>query len=326
MSRILGRSAFENAIRINSAIGGSSNAAVHLLAIAGRLGIDLTLADFDAIGATLPCIANLRPAGDYLMEDFFEAGGLPAVIRALSEAGLFDTDAMSVNGRGVAANCADAPNWNPDVIRPIDTPFMAEAGLAVLRGNLAPDGAIIKPACATPDLMTHSGPALVFDTIEDLKARIDDPDLAVAEDSVLVLRNCGPRGYPGMPEVANLPIPKKLLDRGVRDMVRISDARMSGTAYGTVVMHVAPEAAAAGPLALVRDGDRISLDVPGRRLHLHVADAELAARRTAWVPPAPPADRGYVKMYVETVMQADRGADLDFLVGRSGSAVPRDGH
>lgn len=326
LSRILTRASFENAIRVNSAIGGSSNAVVHLLAIAGRAGIDLTLADFDAFGSDLPCLVNLRPAGDFLMEDFFEAGGLPAVIRALSEAGLFDRDAPSVNGRSVAANCADAPNWNADVIRPIEEPFMAKAGLVVLRGNLAPDGAIIKPACASAERMSHTGPALVFDTIEDLKARIDDPDLAVTADSVLVLRNCGPKGYPGMAEVANIPIPRKLLAKGVRDMVRISDARMSGTAYGTVIMHVAPEAAAGGPLALVRDGDPISLDVAGRILHLHIDEAEFEARRAAWTPPAAPATRGYVRLYVETVMQADKGADLEFLAGRSGSAVPRDGH
>jgi len=326
MSNILTRASFENAIRVNSAIGGSSNAIVHLLAIAGRCGIELSLDDFDAIGAALPCLANLRPAGDYLMEDFFEAGGLPPVIRALSEAGLFDGSTISVNGRTVAENCSNAPNWNPDVIRPFDAPFMKSAGIMVLRGNLAPDGAILKPACATEALMTHSGPAVVFDTIEDLKARIEDPELDVAEDSVLILRNCGPKGYPGMAEVANIPIPKKLLARGVRDMVRISDARMSGTAYGTVVMHVAPEATAGGPLALVRDGDMISLDVPNRSLHLHVDEAKLAARRAAWTPPAPAADRGYVKLYVETVMQADKGADLNFLVGRTGATVARDGH
>jgi len=326
LSRILTRASFENAIRVNSAIGGSSNAVVHLLALAGRAGIDLTLADFDALGSDLPCLVNLRPAGTYLMEDFFEAGGLPAVIRALSEAGLFDPDAPSVNGRSVAANSTNAPNWNANVIRPIEQPFMAKAGLVVLRGNLAPDGAIIKPACASSERTSHTGPALVFDTIEDLKERIDDPDLAVTADSVLILRNCGPRGYPGMAEVANIPIPRKLLDKGVRDMVRISDARMSGTAYGTVVMHVAPEAAAGGPLALVRDGDLIGLDVAGRSLHLHVGEAELEARRAAWIPPAAAAARGYVKLYVETVMQADKGADLDFLVGRSGSAVARDGH
>jgi dihydroxy-acid dehydratase len=326
ISRVLTRASFENAIRVISAIGGSSNAVIHLLAIAGRAGIDLKLADFDELGSALPCIANLRPAGEYLMEDFFEAGGLPAVIRALSEAGLFDGDTASVNGRTVAANCAEAPNWNPDVILPVADPFMAEAGLVVLRGNLAPDGAIIKPACATPALMTHSGPALVFDTIEDLKARIDDPTLDVTAESVMILRNCGPKGYPGMAEVANIPIPRKLLAAGVRDMVRISDARMSGTAYGTVVMHVAPEATAGGPLALVRDGDRVSLDVAARSLRLHLDDTELSARRAAWTAPAAAASRGYVKMYVETVMQADKGADLDFLVGRTGPVVPRDGH
>jgi dihydroxy-acid dehydratase len=326
LSQIMTRAAFENAIRVNSAIGGSTNAVIHLLAMAGRVGIALSLEDFETLGSQVNCILNLMPAGQYLMEDFFEAGGLPAVIRELGEAVLFDRTAPGVSGRSVWEASAEAPNWNRDVIRSLADPFIAQAGVAVLHGNLAPDGAIIKPSCASARLMTHTGPALVFDTIEDLTARIDDPDLDVDENAVLVLRNCGPKGYPGMAEVGNLPLPKKLLERGVRDMVRISDARMSGTAYGTVVLHAAPEAAAGGPLALVRDGDRISLDVAARSLMLHVEPDELAQRRRRWTPPQDRPLRGYARLYVETVQQADKGCDLDFLVGRSGSAVPRDSH
>lgn len=325
-SRILTRAAFENAIRVLSAIGGSTNAILHLLAIAGRVGVDLKLGDFDDLGADIHCLLDLMPSGRYLMEDFFEAGGLPVVIRRLGEAGLFHRDSLCVNGRTVWENCAAAQCWNEQVIRPMSDPVKTNAGLVVLTGNLAPDGAVLKPSAATTALMRHSGRAVVFDTIEDLQARIDDPDLDVDETSVMVLRNCGPRGYPGMAEVGNLPIPKKLLDRGVRDMVRLSDARMSGTAYGTVILHIAPEAAAGGPLALVRDGDLITLDVEARSLTLDVPAEELARRAASWSPPAGGMVRGYQRLYVDTVMQADRGADLDFLVGGSGADVPRHSH
>lgn len=325
-SRILTRAAFENAIRVLSAIGGSTNAILHLLAIAGRIGVDLKLGDFDSLGADIHCLLDLMPSGRYLMEDFFEAGGLPVVIRRLGEAGLFHRDSQCVNGRTVWENCKAAKCWNEQVIRPMSDPVMTNAGLVVLTGNLAPDGAVLKPSAATAALMRHRGRAVVFDTIEDLQARIDDPDLDVDETSVMVLRNCGPRGYPGMAEVGNLPIPKKLLERGVRDMVRLSDARMSGTAYGTVILHIAPEAAAGGPLALVQDGDLISLDVEARSLTLDVPAEELARRSAGWSPPAGGMTRGYQRLYVDTVMQADRGADLDFLVGGSGSEVPRHSH
>jgi dihydroxy-acid dehydratase len=324
MSQILTRAAFENAIRVLAGIGGSTNAVLHLIAIAGRVGIPLALEDFDAIGSALPCLVDLQPSGRYLMEDFFEAGGVPAVVREM--ASVIDQNALTVNGRTLWANCAEAPCWNRDVIRPWSAPFKPEAGIAVLRGNLAPLGAVIKPSAATPSLMQHRGRAVVFRNADELHRKVEDPDLDVDEDCVLVLQNCGPKGYPGMPESGNMPIPKKLIERGVTDMVRVSDARMSGTAYGTVVLHVAPESAAGGPLALVRDGDMIELDVAGRRLHLDVSEEELAQRRAAWEAPPAIATRGYVKLYIDHVLQADRGADLDFLVGHSGSAVPPDNH
>ncbi|MEZ0470450.1 IlvD/Edd family dehydratase [Luteimonas salinilitoris] len=323
MSRILGRAAFDNAIRVNAAIGGSTNAVVHLLALAGRIGIDLKLQDWDAIGSRLPCLLDLKPSGKYLMEDFFYAGGLPALMREIAPH--LDLDAPTVNGRTLGDNIADAPCWNREVIRPLAEPVRPEAGIAVLRGNLAPDGAVIKPSAASPHLLRHRGPAVVFENIEDLHARIDDENLEVDEHSVMVLKNCGPRGYPGMAEVGNMPLPPKLLRRGVTDMVRISDARMSGTAYGTVVLHASPEAAAGGALALVRNGDMIELDVAARRLHLDVSDEELARRRAGWTPPEAPA-RGWQKLYFEHVQQAHLGADLDFLVGGSGADVPRDSH
>ncbi|WBV45080.1 IlvD/Edd family dehydratase [Pseudoroseomonas cervicalis] len=326
LSKILVREAFENAIRTLGAIGGSTNAVVHLLAIARRVGIELTLADFDALGRGVHCVVDLMPSGRFLMEDFYYAGGLPVVLRALGEVGLLHKDAPTVNGRTLWENVRDAECWNREVITPLEAPFKPESGMAILRGNLAPNGAVIKPSAASPELMQHTGRAVVFETIEDLHARKDDEELDIDAGCIMVLKNCGPKGYPGMAEVGNMPIPKKLLRQGVRDMIRISDARMSGTAYGTVVLHVAPEAAAGGPLALVRNGDLITLDVPGRRLHLHVEEAELAARRAAWTPPPPAAERGYVKMYVDHVQQADQGADLDFLVGRSGAPVPRDNH
>jgi L-arabonate dehydrase len=324
MSRILTREAFENAVRVVGAIGGSTNAVVHLLAIAGRMGVDFKLDDWDRLGREIPCLVNLMPSGKYLMEDFYYAGGLPAVIRELGD--LIRRDAPTVNGKTIGENTADAPCYNRDVIRPFDNPLTKRGGLAILRGNLCPDGAVIKPSAATQALMKHSGSAVVFETIEDLHARIDDPNLEIDESSVMVLKNCGPRGYPGMAEVGNMPLPPKLLRRGVTDLVRISDARMSGTAYGTVVLHVAPEASAGGNLALVENGDMIEMDVEARRLHLNVSDEELARRRAKWSPPQSPYDRGYYKLYIDHVMQADKGADLDFLVGRSGVVVNRESH
>jgi L-arabonate dehydrase len=324
MSRILTREAFENAVRVVGAIGGSTNAVVHLLAVAGRMGVDFKLDDWDNLGRDVPCLVNLMPSGKYLMEDFYYAGGLPAVIRELGD--LIRRDALTVNGKTIGENAAEAPCYNRDVIRPFNDPLTKRGGLAILRGNLCPDGAVIKPSAATPALMKHRGLAVVFETIEDLHARIDDPNLEIDESSVMVLKNCGPRGYPGMAEVGNMPLPAKLLRRGVTDLVRISDARMSGTAYGTVVLHVAPEAAAGGNLALVENGDMIELDVEARRLHLNASDEELARRRAKWRPPQSPYDRGYYKLYIDHVMQADKGADLDFLVGRSGVVVNRESH
>jgi L-arabonate dehydrase len=324
ISRILTRANFENAIRVNAAIGGSTNAVIHLLAIAGRVGVDLKLDDFDRLGHDLPLLVDLMPSGKYLMEDFYYAGGVPAVVRELGE--LVHRDAPTVNGKTIGENTAEAPCWNREVIRPIASPLREHAGIAVLRGNLAPDGAVIKPSAATPRLLKHRGRAVVFESIEDLKARSENPDIPIDEDSVMVLKGAGPRGYPGMPEVGNMPIPRKLLERGVTDLVRISDARMSGTAYGTVVLHVSPEAAIGGALALVRDGDEIELDVERRRLDLRVSEDELARRRGAWIAPVPTASGGYQKLYIDHVMQADRGADLDFLVGCRGAAVPRESH
>jgi L-arabonate dehydrase len=324
MSKILTREAFENAVRIAGAIGGSTNAVIHLLAIAGRLGIDFKLEDWDELGRNVPCLVNLMPSGKYLMEDFYYAGGLPAVIRELGD--LIHRDALTVNGRTVGENTANAPCYNRDVIKPFDEPLTAKGGIAVLRGNLCPAGAVIKPSAASPLLMKHRGRAVVFENIEELHARIDDPNLEIDGTSVMVLKNCGPKGYPGMAEVGNMPLPPKLLKQGITDMVRISDARMSGTAYGTVVLHVAPESAAGGPLALVENGDHIELDVDARKLHLDVSDEELARRRAKWQPPQSPYDRGYYKLYIDHVLQADRGADFDFLVGRSGTTITRESH
>ena len=325
-SQILSPGSFRNAIVTLAAIGGSTNAVVHLLAIAGRAGIPLSLDDFDTLGAEVPLLVDLAPAGRYLMDDLYRAGGLLAVLREVSD--LLDPDALTVSGRPLAAHLGEARIWDETVIRPRSAPLQEKAGIAVLRGSLAPGGAVIKPAAATKELLVHRGPAVVFDSIEDMRARLDDPDLDVTEDSVLVLRGCGPRGYPGMPEVGNMPIPAKLLARGVRDMVRVSDARMSGTAYGTVVLHTVPEGAAGGPLALVRDGDPVVLDVPGRRLDLDVPPAELARREPAPAMTAalPGPNRGWQRLYIDHVMQADQGADLDFLVGSSGHEVTRDSH
>ena len=323
MSRILTRQAFENAIRVNAGIGGSTNAVVHLRARAGRIGVDLSLDDWDRMGSDIPCLVNLQPSGKYLMEDFYYAGGLPAVIRELGDK--IHRDALTVNGKTMGENTAEAPCYNREVVTSAGSPFKPAAGIAVLRGNLAPDGAVIKPSAATPTLLKHRGRAVVFENIDDFHARIDDPNLDIDESCVMVLKNCGPKGYPGMAEVGNMPLPPKLLQRGITDMVRISDGRMSGTAYGTVVLHTAPEAAAGGPLALVENGDFIELDVPGRRLHLEVSDQELSRRRAKWQP-LPAQERGYYKLYVDHVLQANKGADLDFLVGGSGAAVPRESH
>jgi L-arabonate dehydrase len=325
MSRILTRAAFENAIRANAAIGGSTNAVIHLIALAGRVGISLELDDFERFGASLPCLVNLQPSGQFLMEDFFYAGGLPAVLRELGEAGALHRDALTVNGKSIWENVGNAQCWNREVIHGFAEPFKADAGIAVLRGNLAPDGAVIKRSAASPHLLQHRGRAVVFDSIESFHSRINDESLDIDEKSVMVLQNCGPCGFPGMAEVGNMPLPAKLLRRGVNDLVRISDARMSGTAYGTVVLHVSPEAAIGGTLALVRSGDMITLDVPAHRLQLEVDDNALAARRARWSPPPKPA-RGWEKLYVDHVQQAHLGADMDFLVGHSGARVARDSH
>jgi L-arabonate dehydrase len=322
-SKILTPAAFANAVKLCAALGGSTNAVVHLLALAGRVGIAFGLEDWDRHGSDVPCLADLMPSGAHLMEDFHRAGGVPAVLREI--ASLIDLAAPTVYGT-LAEAVAEARNDDPRVIRSLAGPFKPQGGIAVLRGNLAPDGAVLKPSAASPELLRHAGKAVVFAGPDDLKARIDAPDLDVAADSVLVLRNCGPKGYPGMAEIGNLPIPAKLLRQGVRDMVRVSDARMSGTAFGTVVLHVAPEAAAGGPLALVRDGDTIALDVAARRLHLDVSESELAVRRLALPRFVSPYERGWERLYVERVLQADKGCDLDFLVGASGAEPPRESH
>ncbi len=325
-STFLTAGSFANAIVALAAVGGSTNAVVHLLAIAGRLGIPLALDDFDRIGSGVPVLVDLLPAGRFLMEDLHRAGGLRAVLAQVRD--LLDPTALTVTGEPLVDTLDDAPIWDPQVIRPRGEPLVEHGGIAVLRGNLAPSGAVVKPAAASPHLMRHRGRAVVFDSVEDLHARIDDPGLDVDADSVLVLRGCGPRGYPGMPEVSNMPLPRKLLEQGVRDMVRVCDGRMSGTAYGTVVLHVAPEAAAGGPLGLVRTGDVISLDVAARRIDVEVPDDELARRRPseATVAGFAAPRRGWERLYVDHVLQADTGADLDFLVGSSGSAVRRESH
>ncbi len=325
-STFLTRASFHNAIVALAAVGGSTNAVVHLLAIAGRLGVDLTLDDVDRIGSRVPLLVDLQPAGRFLMEDLHRAGGLRAVLREVRD--LLDPTASTVTGTPLVETLDDADIWDTEVIRRRAEPIVAEGGIAVLRGSLAPDGAVVKPAAASPHLMRHKGRAVVFDSIEDFHARIDDPDLDVDADSVLVLRGCGPKGYPGMPEVANMPLPRKLLEQGVRDMVRVCDGRMSGTAYGTVVLHVAPEAAAGGPLGLVRTGDVISIDVEARRIDVELSADELARRTPSEATVAGFADprRGWERLYVDHVLQADTGADLDFLVGSSGSEVARDSH
>ena len=315
LSKILTRTAFENAIVVNAAIGGSTNVILHLLAIAGRIGIELCLEDFDRLGAEIPLLVNLKPAGEFLMEEFYYAGGLPVVLRNLAR--VIDLDAITVTGQSHAANIEGAVCYDDKVIAGLDQPFQQDAGIAVLRGNLCPDGAVIKPSAATPHLMRHRGKAVVFASVADFHSRIDDPALDLDEDSVLVLQNVGPKGFPGMPEAGNMSLPRKLLDKGVRDMVRLSDGRMSGTAYGTVVLHIAPESAVGGPLALVQDGDMIELNVAERRLHLDVEPAELQRRRAAWRAPSGNDTRGYTRLFLDHVQQADRGVDFDILVGGS---------
>jgi L-arabonate dehydrase len=326
ISQILTRQAFENAIVVNGAVGGSTNAVIHLLAIAGRVGLKLTLDDWDRLGRDVPTLVDLMPSGRFLMEDFYYAGGLPAVIRALGQRDLVHREALTVNGKTIWENCQNASNWNAEVIRPLEKPLVEHGGIAVLRGNLAPDGAVLKPSAASPKLMRHRGRAVAFENIEHYKDRIDQTDLEVDEDSVLVLKNCGPKGYPGMAEVGNMSLPAKLLKRGITDMVRISDARMSGTAYGTVVLHVCPEAAVGGTLAFVRDGDIVEIDVEARHIHLDVSAEELDQRRMQWKPVASQLKGGYQQLYVERVMQANTGADLDFLTGCRGDDVPRESH
>lgn len=328
LSKILTKEAFENAIKVNAAIGGSTNAVIHLKAIAGRIGVDLQLDDWNRVGRGMPTIVDLQPSGRFLMEEFYYSGGLPAVIRRMGEANLLPhPQALTVNGQTIWENCQQSPIYNDEVIRKIDNPIRLDGGMCILRGNLAPKGAVLKPSAATPELMKHRGRAVVFENFDDYKARINDPDLDVDETCILVMKNAGPKGYPGMAEVGNMGLPPKILAKGITDMVRISDARMSGTAYGTVVLHVAPEAMAGGPLAVVQNGDFIELDAYAGKLHLEVSDEELKQRLENVAPPAPPSFiGGYRKLYVEHVLQADEGCDFDFLVGCRGSEVPRHSH
>jgi L-arabonate dehydrase len=324
LSDILTRKAFENAIVANAAVGGSTNLIIHLQAIAGRIGVDLCLEDFDKIGSKIPLLVNLMPSGKHLMEDFFYAGGLPVVLKELGD--LLHQNAITANGVTLFENNKNAKCYNREVIATLDKPLKKNAGIAVLKGNLCELGAVIKPSAATPELMKHRGRAVVFESMEDYHTRVDDPHLDIDESSVIVLKGVGPKGYPGMPEVGNVDLPEKLILKGVKDIVRISDGRMSGTAYGTVILHISPESAIGGTLAVVQDGDYIELDVEKRRLHLDVSDKELAKRKSKWKPPKPLTDRGYVRIYLDHVEQADKGADLDFLVGASGSKVKRDLH
>lgn len=328
LSKILTKAAFENAIKVNAAIGGSTNAVIHLKAIAGRIGVDLELDDWNRVGRGTPTIVDLQPSGRFLMEEFYYSGGLPAVIRRMGEHQLLPhPQALTVNGESIWENCQNSPIYNDEVIRPIDNPLRKDGGMCILRGNLAPKGAVLKPSAASPELMQHRGRAVVFENFDDYKARIADPDLDVDETCVLVLKNAGPKGYPGMAEVGNMGLPPKILAKGITDMVRISDARMSGTAYGTVVLHVAPEAMAGGPLAAVHNGDYIELDAYAGKLHLDITDVELQQRLANLdAPPKPNFIGGYRQLYVDHVLQADEGCDFDFLVGCRGSEVPRHSH
>lgn len=325
-SDILTKEAFENAIRVNGAIGGSTNAVIHLLALAGRVEIDLTLDDWDRLGRDVPTIVNLQPSGKHLMEEFYYAGGLPVVIKTVAEMGLLHNDALTVTGNTIWQDVKDSVNYDEDVILPYDKPLTEHGGIAVLKGNLAPRGAVIKPSAASPHLMKHTGRAVVFENIEDYHARINSDELDIDETCVMVLKYCGPKGYPGMAEVGNMGLPPKILKKGITDMVRISDARMSGTAYGTVILHTTPEAAVGGPLALVQNGDMITIDVAARSININISDDELSKRQLAWISPIKHAESGYYNLYTNAVMQADTGADFDFLVGKRGSEVSRDSH
>ncbi|PCJ94414.1 MAG: dihydroxy-acid dehydratase [Flavobacteriaceae bacterium] len=324
LSKILTREAFENAIKLNAAVGGSTNFIIHLQAIAGRIGVDLNLKEFDTLGSKIPLLVNLMPSGEFLMEDFFDAGGLPVVINEMKNH--LHNDAITANGKPIGENNKKAECYNPEVIASIDKPFLEEAGIAVLYGNLCENGAVIKPSAASTELMTHRGKAVVFENIEEFNNTVDDPDLDVDENSILVLKGVGPVGYPGMAEVGNMELPEKLLKKGIKDMVRISDGRMSGTAFGTVILHVSPESSIGGLLGLVKSGDSIVLDVPNRKLHLEIDDVEIEKRKAAWTPPIPHSDRGYTSLYTKVVQQAHLGADFDFLVGKSGDKVKRDAH
>ncbi len=324
ISKVLSRKAFENAIMVNAAIGGSTNFVIHMMAIAGRVGVELDIKDFDKFSKDIPLLANLQPSGEHFMEDLYYAGGLPAVIKELKSK--IHNDVITVNGKSMGANCEMAENYNEEIIGSMSQPFKKDSGIAVLKGNLSPNGAVLKPSAASPHLMKHRGKAVVFETIEDYKAKIDLPDLDIDENSIMVLKNVGPKGYPGMAEVGNMSLPKKLLAKGITDMVRISDGRMSGTGYGTVVLHISPEAAAGGPLAIVQNGDYISLDVEARSIHLEVSDEEIAKRLANWTPYDLGYDRGYVNLYIKHVEQAHLGADMDFLKGKSGDFVPRESH
>ena len=324
LSKILSRQAFENSIIVNAAVGGSTNLLIHLLAIAGRIGVELDLEDFDKLGSKIPLLVNLMPSGKYLMEDYFYAGGLPVVIKELGN--ILHQDVLTVNGKSLKENNKNAVCYNNDVIAGIDKPLKHEAGIAVLKGNLCENGAVIKPSAATPELMKHKGKAVVFENMEDYHKRIDDPDLNIDETSVIVLKGVGPKGYPGMPEVGNVDLPEKLIKKGIKDIVRISDGRMSGTAYGTVVLHISPESSIGGNLAFVKDGDLIELDVANRKLHLDVTDDELKKRKAEWKVRQIQIERGYVRIYLDHVQQADKGADLDILIGKSGSVVKGDLH
>ena len=326
MSKVVSKASFENAIKVNGAIGGSTNAVIHLAAIAGRLEIDLSLDDWEKYGKDIPTLVNLQPSGKYLMEDFYYAGGVPAVIKQLLDKNLLSKNALTVNGKTIEENNKNADCWNKDVIKDFESPLVKEGGIKILKGNIAPNGAILKPSAASPELMQHTGKAVVFESVEEFHDRIDDPNLDIDENSILVLKNCGPKGYPGMAEVGNMRLPQKILKKGIRDMIRISDARMSGTAYGTVILHTSPEAAVKGPLAAVQNGDIIEVDVNSGTLNLKVSDEEIVKRLEVYQPVLPDIKSGYQKMYVDHVMQADKGADLDFLVGKRGSEVKRHSH